>query len=159
MRRGSCETSAIQHPSKKVHKSDFMKIIHMRKMALLKKENTQKELLSNMLRTEQCSPDSYQKKKRDLEVWVNEERKEIRRMKHDFQKAYQKTVEIIEETRVAKDQVKRILNRHHKRADYWSDMDSLNSGSSSFMDQSVISLDSRRRIYAPRGEIDLNHSV
>ena len=109
----------------------------MRKKALKEKVAAQKIIIKN------SSPQTYASKRRELEKWVTKEKNEIRKLKYDYDTAYRQTQKIIQENRLNKDFIKKMLRKKRHYDDAWSDMDSLVSfNSNSFvLDKSNISLD------------------
>ena len=112
--------------------NDFSHIITLREQALKYKERTERKLMTKMLKKGEYSPRTYIAKKHELEVWVNRERKEIRRTRKHFEECYAKTAEMIEQTQQNKEQLHRILlDSKGRREDFWSDAGSQKSWHSS----------------------------
>ena len=59
-------------------------MINLRKQALKLKEQSEKNLIHNLLKTNQCSPKTYQSKWMDIEKWVTKKKEEIKKCKNDY---------------------------------------------------------------------------
>lgn len=62
------------------------------------KEKTERKLLKQMHKSKQLSPRTYEKKRRDLEVWVTKETEEVKRTRKVFEQEWHKTQNIIKLT-------------------------------------------------------------
>lgn len=62
-----------------------------------------------MIKAKQISPRTFEKKSKDLEVWVEKETDEVKRAQQVFEEMFKKTASIIEETKNS-DLMKRMLD-------------------------------------------------
>lgn len=73
-------------------------MLRMREDAIQLKEQTEKKLLKQMHKSNQLSPRTYEKKRRDLEIWVTKEKEEVKRTRKVFEEEWHKTQNIIKLT-------------------------------------------------------------
>lgn len=55
------------------------------------KEKTEKQLLKQMVKSNQLTPRTYERKKLDLEMWVTKETEEVKKTKKVFEEELKKT--------------------------------------------------------------------
>ena len=109
------------------------KLFELQEKAIQYKETTQKAIMHKMLKQKKFSPNTYQKKKMKLEVWVTKEKEKITKNKNNFKNVYEHTLEMINDTNRNKERIKQVLSKSKsKRPGIWSDYsESLNSFDSS----------------------------
>jgi hypothetical protein len=57
----------------------------------------------------QISPRTYDRKRKELEVWVTKEREEVKKTKHHIENSQQKTARILSYSAQSSEQINRIL--------------------------------------------------
>lgn len=62
-----------------------------------------------MHRSNQLSPRTYEKKRRDLEIWVTKEKEEVKRSRKVFEEEWHKTQNIIKLTQKDQENMKKLL--------------------------------------------------
>lgn len=109
--------------------NDLEQIFELQEKAIDYKHATQKAIMHKMLKQQKVSPNTYQRKKQSLEIWVDNEKQRINQHKKELQNVFQNTIDIIQNTNKNKERIKKILDRSQtKRPGIWSDYgESLNS--------------------------------
>lgn len=87
-------------------------MIGVREQVLKYKESTEKEYISKMYKSKQYSFKTYQRKRRELEKWVTQEKEEIKRTKSTLLEAWKKTAMMVDEVNQNTAQLKRVLARN-----------------------------------------------
>jgi len=87
-------------------------IIGMREQVLKYKESTEKQYINKMYKSKQYSFKTYQRKCRELEKWVIQERKEIKKTKTTLLEAWRKTAIMIDEVNQNTMQLRKRLKRN-----------------------------------------------
>jgi len=77
---------------------NLSKIIAMREKLLQFRETTEKKYLTKLYKSKKCSPQSYHRKKAELEKWITKEKVEINKSKKQFIENWKRTADMIEET-------------------------------------------------------------
>lgn len=84
-------------------------MLKLREDAIKMQEKTEKKLLKQMFRSEKYSPRTYEKKRRDLEVWVKKEKEEVKKTRKIFEEEWHKTQKIIQITQENQLNIKKLI--------------------------------------------------
>eukprot|EP01022_Parablepharisma_sp_SALTPOND_P008255 TRINITY_DN135481_c1_g1_i1.p1 TRINITY_DN135481_c1_g1~~TRINITY_DN135481_c1_g1_i1.p1 ORF type:complete len:1305 (-),score=205.58 TRINITY_DN135481_c1_g1_i1:1848-5762(-) len=95
-----------------VQTDNLSKLISMREKVMKYKEVTEKRYIQRMLKSKQFSPRTYQRKRRELEKWVNTEKEEIKKSKKSIDETWQRTAQMIEDAQKDSMNLKRIIATH-----------------------------------------------
>eukprot|EP00826_Nyctotherus_ovalis_P027075 TRINITY_DN2110_c0_g4_i1.p1 TRINITY_DN2110_c0_g4~~TRINITY_DN2110_c0_g4_i1.p1 ORF type:complete len:930 (-),score=285.35 TRINITY_DN2110_c0_g4_i1:226-3015(-) len=95
-----------------IYTDRLSKLISMREKVMKYKEATEKKFIKKMLKSKEFSPRTYQRKRRDLEKWVNKEREEIKETKRSVSETWKHTAHIIEEAQRDSMNLKKLLETH-----------------------------------------------
>ena len=62
----------------------YPEMLQLREDAIKMKEKTEKKLLKQLQKANQLSPRTYEKRRKDLEVWVTKEKEEVKKTRKVF---------------------------------------------------------------------------
>eukprot|EP00826_Nyctotherus_ovalis_P017373 TRINITY_DN15116_c0_g1_i3.p1 TRINITY_DN15116_c0_g1~~TRINITY_DN15116_c0_g1_i3.p1 ORF type:complete len:917 (-),score=302.89 TRINITY_DN15116_c0_g1_i3:188-2938(-) len=87
-------------------------LIGVREQVLKYKESTEKKYISKMYKSKQYSFKTYQRKHKELEKWVTQEKEEIKKTKSTLLEAWRKTATMIDEVNQNTLQLRKALARN-----------------------------------------------
>lgn len=84
-------------------------MIKLREQAISHRQKTEESKIDMQYRQAQISPRTYDRKRKELEVWVTKERNEVKMTKHHIENSQQRTARILNYSAQNSDQIRRIL--------------------------------------------------
>jgi hypothetical protein len=88
----------------------FPEMMKVREQAIQHRHRMDETKIDNLYREKQISPRTYDRRRFELEKWVDKEREEVRRTKRKVEEEQQKTARILRYSAENSEQIKRILN-------------------------------------------------
>lgn len=77
---------------------DFPKLIEFREAAINYRKKNEEKQLNKLKKQNKISPRTYDKKRRELEVWVTKEEEEVKKTKKVFEEEWHKTAKMISQS-------------------------------------------------------------
>jgi hypothetical protein len=84
-------------------------MIKLREQAISHRHKDEESKIDTLYKQAKISPRTYDRKRKELEVWVSKEREEVKQTKHHIENSQQKTARILSYSAQSSEQIKRIL--------------------------------------------------
>lgn len=78
---------------------NYPELLRIREEIIKRKEESEKNLLKNLLRAQELTPRTYNKKRLEIEKWVTKEKDDVNKSRKRFEEETLKTQKMIEEVR------------------------------------------------------------
>lgn len=92
--------------------NDVSAIIGAREEAVKHKESSDKRYIHKMFKAKKITPKEYQRKRKEIEKWVNKEKEDIKRTKTSLLESWRRTEEMIEDANTNAAQLRKLFAAH-----------------------------------------------
>ena len=87
----------------------YPEMLKMREDNIHYRQQTEQKYLNKLFKNKEVSPRTYERKNKELEIWVNAEKEEVKKTKKKFEEEWKKTKDIIEMTQKNSENMKKLI--------------------------------------------------